>query len=291
MASATLAANTLPKLENYDLRVLQAVELGMIHHRQVPVEEITRFSGLNPREVEFRLGKLHRLELVFRYSEPFVGYLLNYAGYDLLALNAAVKAGVLEFLGPSIGVGKESDVYEGVDPRGGSVAVKFHRLGRTSFRDTKRKREYVADRRHTSWLYQSRLAAQTEHQFLTKMHEAGVRVPKPLYQNRHMLVMEHVVHTPLLEAELTNPQGVLREILEELKKAYRAGVIHGDFSEYNVMVDEEGRPWIIDWPQAVETSHPNAGELLRRDLHNILGFFKRKYGLSLSLEEALEYLG
>lgn len=36
------------------------------------------------------------------------------------------------------------------------------------------------------------------------------------------------------------------------------GVIHGDFNEFNIMINEEGQPIIIDFPQMVSTSHPNA---------------------------------
>ena len=192
MSSAEKAAQTLPSLENYDLRVLQAIELGMIQHQIVPHEEVLRLSGLNENEIDHRLDMLYKNELIYRERDPYLGYLMNYNGYDLLALNALVKGEILEYLGPSIGIGKEADVYEGVTPDEKIVAVKFHRLGRTSFRDTKRKREYLADRRHTSWLYQSRLAAETEYDALQRMYKAGVKVPEPLYQNRHTIVMQYI---------------------------------------------------------------------------------------------------
>jgi RIO kinase 2 len=47
---------------------------------------------------------------------------------------------------------------------------------------------------------------------------------------------------------------------------------------------------IIDWPQYVTKDHPNAQELLTRDIKNILQYFKRKQILKVRLEEALSYV-
>jgi RIO-like serine/threonine protein kinase len=54
VSSAEKAALILPTLENYDLRVLQAIELGMIQHLVVPHEEVLRYSGLNINEIDQR---------------------------------------------------------------------------------------------------------------------------------------------------------------------------------------------------------------------------------------------
>jgi RIO kinase 2 len=289
VSSAEKAAQALPALENYDLRVLQAIELGMIQHQIVPHEEVVRYSGLNINEIDHRLDNLYKSELIYRERDPYLGYLMNYNGYDLLALNALVKAEVLEYLGPSIGIGKEADVYEGVTPEEKTVAVKFHRLGRTSFRDTKRKREYLADRRHSSWQYQSRLAAETEYKALQLMKEAGVQVPDPIYQNRHTIVMQYIEGTQLSDIiTLEEPMIFLEEILTNMKKAYKAGVVHSDLSEYNILIDKNTHVWIIDWPQYISKTHHNAEEILERDIGNITYYFERKYGTQITRKEAIE---
>jgi RIO kinase 2 len=291
VSSAEKAAVALTKLESYDLRILQAIELGMIRHEVVPFEEVVRYSGLNESEVEYRMKGLDELELLYRQWDPYLGYIMNYNAYDLLALNALVKAESLEALGPPIGVGKESDVFEAVTPGDVKVAVKFHRLGRASFRDTRRKREYVADRRHISWLYQSRLAAEAEYRALKSMHEAGVSVPEPIDQNRHVIVMQLIKGTQLSDIiSLEDPQLFLDDILEYVRLAYRAGVIHTDLSEYNILVDGEGEVWIIDWPQYTSTDHPNAMELLERDVGNVVYYFQRKHGLEYNPEQALNHI-
>jgi len=291
VSSAEKAAETITKVESYDLRILQAIELGMIQHEVVPFENVVRYSGLNESELEYRMKRLDDLELLYRQQDQYLGYQMNYNGYDLLALNALVKAETLEALGPPIGMGKESDVYEAVTPGDVKVAVKFHRLGRTSFRDTRRKREYVADRRHISWLYQSRLAAEAEYSALQIMHEAGVSVPEPIDQNRHVIVMQLIKGTQLSDIiSLEEPQLFLDDILGDAGLAYKAGVIHTDLSEYNILVDEEGEIWIIDWPQYVSSDHPNAMELLKRDVRNVVYYFRRKHGLEYDLEQTLKHV-
>ena len=288
MSSAEKAAQALPGLENYDLRVLQAIELGMIQHQIVPHDEVLRYSGLNINEIDHRLDILYKNELIYRERDPYLGYLMNYNGYDLLALNALVKSEVLEYLGPSIGIGKEADVFEGITPSNKTVAVKFHRLGRTSFRDTKRKREYLADRRHSSWQYQSRLAAETEYKALQMMQEAGVQVPEPIYQNRHTIVMQYIKGTQLSDIiSLEEPEIFLNDILENMRKAYKAGVVHSDLSEYNILIDMETHVWIIDWPQYITKDHHNAEEILERDIGNITYYFERKYGTEMTRAEAI----
>ena len=90
----------------------------------------------------------------------------------------------------------------------------------------------------------------------------------------------------LARYRLPDPSATLDEILANVRAAYRAGAIHADLSEFNILV-EDGKCVIIDWPQWMETSHPNAFSILERDIGNILAFFERKYKLSYDPGEAL----
>jgi len=283
----TLAA--LKKLSSEDFRVLNAVERGMAKFLYVPLEELSRLSDLSQDEVVIALKKLHSLGLVQRKKGSYVGYMLTARGYDCLALNTLVKRGVLESISASpVGRGKESDVYKGITPAGRLVAVKFHRVGRTSFRQTRRLRVYVGDRHHISWLYQSRLAAESEFNALKILFAASVSVPEPVDWNRHVVVCEYLEGVELSEAPSLRDAATFRDrLVEEVGKAYSAGVVHGDLSEYNVLVVED-TPVLFDWPQWVSSSHPSALYYLKRDLLNILKFFKRKYSLDYDLESFLE---
>jgi len=289
VASAEKAANILTALEPADFRILQAIELGMIQHQIVPFKSILKYSGLHEKEIEYRLKELHAKDVFIRESEPYRGYLLTYVGYDALTLNAFVKGNFIDALGSPIGKGKESDVYEAFDSNRESLIMKFHRLGRTSFRATRRKREYVADRRHISWLYQSRLAAEKEYEALQKLFSDGISVPQPFHQNRNGILMEFLDAYQLNEVEsLDEPLEYLEEIMENMEKTYRAGLIHADLSEYNILVSKQGKLWIIDWPQYVSTDHPNNEMYLTRDLGNVNTYFERKFNVSLDLEEILD---
>ena len=269
----------LKKLIINDYRVLGALERGMAVHEYVPIETITNYSGLNINEVNFRLSYIHKLELIKRWTGPYVGYYLTFAGYDCLALHALIEADKLNLFGKAIGVGKESDVFDAITPEGENVAVKIHRLGRTSFRQTKRKRSYSKEKKHISWLYQSRIAAKKEYEALKLLIEAGVSVPKPFAYNRHIIVMERIEGAPLyLLKELPDKNEVLNKILDNVYLAYtKAELIHGDLSEYNIIITPELQIKIIDWPQWIPSNHTNFKFYLKRDINNILKFFKRKY--------------
>jgi len=291
MSSAERAASILPELEPEDFRVLQALELGMARFEYVPVEEIVKYANLNTREVDFRISGLNKKGLLYGQPGPYAGYILNYAGYDCLALNALVKADALEALGRSLGVGKEADVFEALTPDGARVAVKFHRLGRTSFRDTRRKRGYGADGRHVSWLYRSRLAAEREFEALRLVQSADVSAPEPIQQNRHVLVMSYIDGYNLADVDtLDDPEGFLDDILQNVRRALSACVIHTDLSEFNIVVQTDGEVLLIDWPQFVSSDHPNADMLLRRDVYNVLRYFRRKFGLERDIDEALTFV-
>ncbi len=290
MSSAEIAVQIFRKLEIEDFRVLQVIEAAMSKHEFVPKELIAKFTKFSLGETDFRLGRLSKFRLIRRIKGAYVGYTLNYAGYDCLAINAFVKAEVLEAFGKSLGVGKEADVYDALNPKSERIAVKFHRLGRISFRQTIRKRGYTTE--HTGWLFQSRLAAEKEFQALKLVFSHGVAVPEPISQNRHVLVMGMIEGAELAEyKEIPKPKKVLKEILRNIRKAYlKASVVHADLSEYNVILKPDMHILIIDWPQYVMKEHPNAQQLLTRDVKNILRFFGRKHMVKAKLKENLAYV-
>jgi len=290
MSSAETAVKIFRQLENEDFRVLQIIETAMSEREFVPKEQIVRFSALPSDRITFTLDKLGKLNLIYQMRSPYLGYTLNYAGYDCLAINAIVKAGLIEAFGHRLGVGKESDVYDALAPGGNRVAVKFHRLGRTSFRQTRRKRGYVSE--HAGWLFQSRLAAEKEHEIMNLVYEKGVSVPEPLNQNRHVVVMGIIEGGELRRWKgLTKPKGVFRKVMADIRGAYvKAGIIHGDLSEYNIIVKPNMDVLIIDWPQAVRSDHPNAREFLVRDVNKILKFFAQRFDVKAEFEKALDYV-
>jgi RIO kinase 2 len=90
--------------------------------------------------------------------------------------------------------------------------------------------------------------------------------------------------------ELEDAQEVLDLILNNIKITYTNGIINCDISEYNILVDQSNIPWIIDWPQSIDTKHPNAKDLLKRDITNIVTFFNKRYSTGRNLPYEIEKL-
>lgn len=277
-------ATAFLSLSREERSLLGAIESGMKAHEWVPSSIISEISGLPARKADFLLGRLFEKKLVERESLHYLGYRIDFDAYDLLALSDLVAKGALNAIGERIGVGKESVVYRGFGEM--PLALKFHRQGRTSFKHVRRVRHNFPNKSRVPWLYTASLAARHEHKIMEKLCQE-VSIPRPVAVSRHVLAMEFVSGPPLNRIVLSDPADGLDLILAEVAKALRLGIIHADLSEFNILVAESG-PKIIDWPQAVEVTHPHARELLVRDLDNVLSFFQRKYGIRVPLEEALQ---
>jgi RIO kinase 2 len=276
-------AEAFLRLSREDLSVLSSIETGMRAHEWVPIQEIARQSGLPLRKVEYRLRILSEQKLVTRTTIHYEGYQIDFDAYDLLAISDLLKRNFITSIGDKIGVGKESVVFEALGEI--PLVIKFHRQGRTSFKHVRRARDHLTDLPRLPWLYAASLAARHEFQVMQRLYPK-VSVPRPVALSRHALAMELIYGDQLNRVVLSNPQDCLEMILDEVGNAYHQGIVHADLSEFNVMVTIEGLK-IIDWPQAVETNHPNASVLLERDVGNVLRFFARRYKMDLSLEEAI----
>ncbi len=281
---ATVYRSLLPE----EKKILRGVEEGMKTHQWVPVEEIEAFTRLGRKTVEYRLNELVERELIERYIQSYTGYRLKFDGYDILAIDAFVRQDTIEALGEVIGVGKESVVLAAMGLR--PVAIKFHREGRTSFKQVKRSRQHLVDIEieNFSWLYAAKLAAKREYDALELLYPK-VSVPEPIGYNRHAIVMSVVSGVEMAKANLVEPEWYLDRTLEEIAKAYQIGLIHSDLSEFNVMVRDDGIT-IIDWPQYVKAGAKTADEMLARDVGNILTYFERKYRIKRDLQATLEVI-
>jgi len=217
---------------------------------------------------EKRSEEMESLEEVFDKSTLMIIYHMLNTG-ELRKIHGVVKAG------------KESRLYWGIGPRGKEVAVKIYLTSSTEFR--KGRLVYIeGDPRFSRAKRDTRglvyLWAQKEFKNLEAAREGGVKVPKPMAVKRNVLLMEFIgrngVPAPLLrEAELKNSVRVYRKLLRYLRLLYvRSNLVHGDFSEYNVMIWRD-QPVLFDLSQAVPLDHPLANMLLRRDVENLNNYF------------------
>ncbi|MBA2847631.1 RIO kinase 2 [Methanococcus maripaludis] len=289
-------------MEDNDWKLLKIIEISMKNHEWVPIQDLRRKTGFHEKEIVFRLGRLNKFKFT---NKSNYGYRLSHWGYDALAMNAFIKKELIAGIGGKVGVGKEGDVYHVLLTNHREAVLKFHQLGRTCFSMGKRYREYLANKRHISWLYASRLTAAREFEVLNMLFPV-VKVPEPIEQNRHAIIMGKLHGEELKRVNLheinVDPEEFFWKLMAEVKKTYNLGIIHGDLSEFNILIDSEGDFVIIDWPQAIEVG--KKGKLdklpfeeveydeeyyLKRDLENLLRYFK-KYGIDKDMDKLYNYV-
>ncbi|KAI4280036.1 MAG: hypothetical protein L6R38_004773 [Xanthoria sp. 2 TBL-2021] len=318
-----------------DWRVLAAVEQGSKNHEIVPTSLIIKLSHLQSGSGAHRsISTLAKANLIARVqnaksSQTDDGYRLTYGGLDYLALHTHFQRKTLHSTGQCIGTGKESDIHIVLAPPPQSITpssspetpirkshrqciLKIHRLGRISFRTIKTNRDYLRHRTSASWMHMSRLSALKEHTFMTALHAAGFPVPTPLACNRHTVVMSLIEGTPLYQIRHLEEQEARRlyaELMAMIVRLAGVGLIHGDFNEFNIMIEEresstiqsghpladdvekleqdDGKqdttanvtlhPILIDFPQMLSISHSNASTYFDRDVNCIKRYFSRRF--------------
>jgi RIO kinase 2 len=274
------------QLKPEEWQALRALEKCTLGKATTSAESIAKVSGQPLDRVTFGLNELNKRKLVGsgRTYEIYV------PAVDLLALKFYADKDYAHALGKLIAKGKESDVYEVLSGRGDLYALKLFRLGRTSFRDVTRKR-HASPKQFNTWLDVNYQAARREFNALEKLSEVTKNVPVAVATNRHTVLLKELPGIRLTNRpELVDGKKVLREIMDTVREAYtKAGMINGDLSEYNILTDG-ATVWLIDWPQWVGKDHPNAKELMRRDVGAVEKFFERSYGLSADIDALVAYV-
>ncbi|WP_136717699.1 serine/threonine-protein kinase Rio1 [Halorientalis salina] len=226
------------------------------------------------------------------------------------ALYKLVQDGYIEAFGGPISTGKEANVYSALGGgRGGEdsagnrpetgegrqVAVKVYRINASDFRDM---RDYLDGDPRFDGIGSKKSEVvkawvRKEYANLERARKAGVRVPEPIAVERNVLVMELLGIKEsrakrLGEVHIENPETAYEVIREYMRRLYDAGLVHGDLSEYNVILHGEELV-VIDLGQAVTVHHPNSREFLERDCHNVAAFFRRQ-GLEVTDDDLLDYV-
>ena len=199
--------------------------------------------------------------------------------------------GVLEEVVRPLMSGKEAQVYLVVSGGEHCVAKVYkeaqnrtfkHRSEYTEGRKVRNSRDQRAiEKRSKHGRAQDEAAwRSTEVDMIHRLHAAGVRVPVPRHFIDGVLIMELITDSegnpaPRLADLVFEPDGakaMYEQLLREVIRMLCAGVVHGDLSDFNVLVGTDG-PVVIDFPQSVDTAH-NAGarRLLLRDVENLHRF-------------------
>ncbi|ADQ65701.1 serine protein kinase RIO [Halogeometricum borinquense] len=211
------------------------------------------------------------------------------------AIYKLVQDGHIDAFGGPISTGKEANVYEALGPEDTDVATKIYRINASNFRHM---RDYLEGDPRFEGIGNDKkrvVLAWTQKEFanLERARQAGVRVPEPIAVERNVLVMELVGLVEdrarrLAEVSVENPQTAYEVVREYMRRLYSAGLVHGDLSEYNMII-HDGELVIIDLGQAVTVHHPNADEFLRRDCRNVAKFFSRQ-GTDTSATDLYEFV-
>jgi len=202
--------------------------------------------------------------------------------FTLDTLEKLISDRVIDILDFPISTGKEGNVFRGVTPDKKLVAVKIYRISTSTFKHIS---NYIFGDPRFKSIHKTRrdiIFAWTKKEFknLERLSEIGVKAPKPIVRINNVLVMQYIgsVNKPaplLREVALKNPRDVFTTLIEYISKMYKkAELVHADLSAYNVMM-HRNKPYLIDLGQGVLIEHPNSHEFLKRDIHNIVSYFKK----------------
>ena len=171
-------------------------------------------------------------------------------------------------------------IYKDAHNRSFKKAVTYQegRKGRNSRRTRAMEKRSSFGRKQQEEAWQN-----AEVDALYKLHDAGVRVPIPYGCFDGVLLMELItddqgfVAPRLNDVVLTKEQALEDHatVMNYVLRMLAAGIVHGDLSEFNVLLDEYG-PVIIDLPQAVDAAgNNNAKAMLERDVNNMTTYYSQ----------------
>lgn len=199
--------------------------------------------------------------------------------------------GIIKAMGGVVSTGKEANVFHALGKDDREMAVKIYRISTSDFQKME---DYMLGDPRFSNIKRTKKDivfawTKKEHRNLERAAEAGVWVPKPIASDRNVLIMEFIgregVPAPRLrDVKLEEPDRIYNTIADYMSGLYnKAKLVHADLSEFNILLYED-EPVIIDMGQSVMLEHPMAREFLRRDISNIVRYFK-KLGVSCTEED------
>ena len=199
----------------------------------------------------------------------------------VMTLYKMISDHVIAYVNGSVSAGKESLLFWGVDENELNVALKIYLVSTSNFK--KREPYLIGDPRFSNVKKGTKnliyLWAKKEFRNLSQCHDVGIPVPEPLYVRNNVLAMrfigEHgvpsksLLESPVDSTDYESTLSLIRDLF------YKAKLVHGDFSEYNIFKTDTGLV-VFDLGSAVDLRHPNAEEFLKRDINNITRFFKKR---------------
>lgn len=285
MSSFSKAGHLVSLLNKSDFKILKVFASSLKNRQFLNLPTLSQYSDLSQSLIEHHLKRLVKFGLI---SKSNIGYTLLVTGLDIYVLKILSNRNIITAIGPQIGIGKEAEVYLAHDSLEQDKIIKMFRLGRSSFKQIKRKRDVNTGT--NSWLLLNIETAKKEYDILTYLKDSSISFPSPLYRSFHCIVMEPIYGSRLSDIEnLDYPELVLEKIISNMTIAYRKGYINGDLNEYNILVNDDNI-FILDWPQAVRVDTTNADVVLMRDVNNIVKFFSRKFEIERDIHNIINII-
>lgn len=245
----------------------------------------TRFNAMDSDKLIDRFDRKQdkRREKKKRKTEEHSAYGGVLDSYTSINLNKLMAKGIIqEFVG-IISAGKEANVYFAIGKNEKPLAVKIYKIDP---QNTKWMKNYIiGDPRFKKIGTSTHKIIYTwckkELKNLKQMQRHGIIVPTPLINRDNILVMDFIGEAngspaPRLKDvdQLVDPKKTLDFVVNQIKKMYiEAHLVHGDLSAFNILYYKDA-PIIIDVSQAVSVYHINAPIFLKRDIINVLQYFK-----------------
>lgn len=164
------------------------------------------------------------------------------------------------------------------------VVVKIFKTSIMSFKD--RERYIRSEKRFQRFCTSNprkliKVWAEKEVRNLKRLNNAEIPSPEPIYLKNNILIMSWIGNSEeaapkLRDAMIEDAKDCYLQCVEIIRNMYkRAGLVHADLSEFNLLYFEEV-VYVIDVGQSVETDHTNAQSFLIMDINNINNFFSKK---------------
>jgi RIO kinase 1 len=196
--------------------------------------------------------------------------------------------GHFEQMKSPVSIGKEANIFTATQKDNTQIIIKIYRLESVDF---KRMFDYIKfDERYVNMRRTRRSIVfswtQREYRNIYLAREAGVRVPLPITFKDNIILMEQIGYPEpaiqLKDYTPNNPEQFFDEVIKNIKKLWDKGLVHGDLSPFNILIEND-RPVFIDFSQGTMITSTNSDELLLRDLTNLSNFFK-KHGVKKDIE-------
>jgi RIO kinase 1 len=211
--------------------------------------------------------------------------------YTLSTIEKLISDKIINIIDHPISTGKEGNVFRAMTPKKKFVALKIFRTSTSTFKHIS---DYIVGDPRFENIHKNRkdiihIWTKKEFKNLEKLKKIGVKAPKPIVFIDNILVMQYIGNSkhaaPMLkDVKVENPQDLFNTIIDYIFLMFKKGeIVHSDLSAFNILYYRK-KPYIIDLGQGVLLEHPRSLEFLKRDIDNIVRYFK-KYNIKADINK------